>query len=500
MTLPTAASSSVSARGHELLASALRVEVERLLADGQCVALVVEAPSITPELLTSHELKLAPDLHPSTFWHTSTPSPVGSDVPFLRCDETVVGLGIYREVSAPWGNTEVVRGLADDQLGQFRVVGPGARAFTPRLFAALGFAPRRETEASPDVWADLGGGAVAVIPRLTYVLRRSRDGHAAHQEAWFCLTLSAADQSELDGWLGQIAALTRRLRSSNMSEGLPAISTAAPAETGHAAWQNWVEHALGDIGAGKLEKVVAARRAQFTFDNPLSPAHTLLSLGHRHSDSTRFAFFRGGSVFLGATPERLIAKRGSAIETEALAGTVRRSEASSAQDSTHDFGPKEHKEHAPVLAQILATLAPFCTAITHDPTPQLRAQRQVLHLRSSVQARLQAPYHVLSLVQALHPTPAVGGRPTKDALTWITRHEDFDRGLYAGPVGWVDADGDGQFNVALRSGVMRGNQATLFAGAGIVAGSDAQKEFDETALKLQVLLESLCHGPVSTSR
>jgi isochorismate synthase len=470
------------------LPAPLRAELERLLADRQYVALVVEAPEIVPELLTSHELKLPSELQPSVFWHSAGPSRAVDE-----WDEVAVGLGVFREVSAPWGNTESLHLFAEEQLGRFNVLGPGANSVTPRIFAALGFATAARADASSDVWTDLSSGW-GVLPRLTHFTRRDRES-GGHRESWFCLTLGPADLANLDALLGQVGAIARKLRSTTIQPGIPADALGAPVETAKATWATWIEHALRTIDNGQLEKVVAARRAEFTFRSALSPAHTLLSLGSRHGDSTRFAFFRGQSVFLGVTPERLLAKRGSEVETEALAGTVRRHEASLGQGSTRQFGHKEHKEHTPVLAQILATLSPFCTTITHDASPQLRAQRQVLHLRSAVYGSLKANYHVLTLVQALHPTPAVGGCPTADALNWITQHEDFDRGLYAGPVGWVDANGDGQFNVALRSGVMRGNQATLFAGAGIVAGSDAQREFDETALKLQVLLGSLCHGP-----
>lgn len=507
---PTAADSVSSARAAEIPSVTVRVEVDRLLADGHCVALVLEAPVGVPEVLVSHEIGLPPDWQPSVFWHSdspvgahrdpATPVPPNTKQPTDPADETVVGLGVFAEVTAPWGETSALRRFGDERLKRFRVVGAGTSLVTPRLFAAIGFSPPLRQTPGVDAWADFGG-AWGVIPRLAYVARRARKGGAKDQrEAWFCLTLGPADLPHVDAMLGQIAWLGRKLRSSTIEPGQLADAIHAPEETSEATWASWIEQALGAIGDQKLEKVVAARTARFTFHGALSPAHTLLSLGMRHLDSTRFAFFRGQSTFLGATPERLIAKRGNDISTEALAGTVRRGESAFDENSTLDFGPKEHKEHSPVLAQILATLAPYCSSLSHDPSPRLRAQQQVLHLRTAVRGSLKEPYHALSLVQALHPTPAVGGCPTAPALTWIAQHEDFDRGLYAGPVGWVDAAGDGQFNVALRSGVLRAEQATLFAGAGIVAGSDPRREFEETALKLQVLLGSLCYGPAATSR
>jgi isochorismate synthase len=495
---PAATSSVVNPRATDALPASLRAEVEQLLGDGHCVAVVVDAPLAIPEVLASDGLELPSELQPSVFWH-STYSGSGPE----QGEETAVGLGVFDEVTAPWGDTEVLRRFADEQLTRFHVVGPAAVA--PRIYAAVGFTPAAAKAHGPDTWTDFGG-AWGVLPRLTYVLRRegSREGKSSagreHQQAWFCLTLGRADLAHLDGVLAQLSAVSRKLRAAQLAPGTPAEAARAPDETSETTWATWVDAALGSIHSQAIEKVVAARSARFTFSRPLSPAHTLLSLSARHGDSTRFAFFRGRSVFLGATPERLIIKQGNCVETEALAGTVRRRDASFGAASTSDFGPKEHKEHSPVLAQILTTLAPFCTTVSHDPSPQLRAQQQVLHLRTPVRGDLNAGYHVLSLVQALHPTPAVGGCPTAKALSWIAQHEDFDRGLYAGPVGWMDASGDGQFNVALRSGVLKGEQATLFAGAGIVAGSDSQREFDETALKLQVLLGSLCYGSAAAAR
>jgi isochorismate synthase EntC len=121
--------------------------------------------------------------------------------------------------------------------------------------------------------------------------------------------------------------------------------------------------------------------------------------------------------------------------------------------------------------------------------------KHLLHLRTPIQATLRAETHVLDLVERLHPTPAVGGVPTAAAMEWIGSREPFDRGWYAGAVGWLDAQGDGEFNVALRSGLVRGQSARLYAGAGIVRGSQSGAEYDETKLKLAAMLSSLRARP-----
>lgn len=465
-----------SARSVDATWAALRSEAERCLTEGDCVALVVEAPDVKPELLLAPGGRTVAEWSPSVFWHSD--------------DETLVGLGVYAEVTGPWGDTGVVQRFAEEHLPRLRTLGPtvdGVSVFTPRVVTAIGFAPAAPKAEAAEVWRDLSG-SLSCIPRLVYFKRTA----GQHPGAWFCLTLRPSDLSHLDAWLRELAGFGRKLRAATMAPGQPAATLCPPRETDPATWGQWIETALAAIDARRFDKVVAARHAQFSFAAPLSAAHTLSALAATYGASTRFAFFRGDSVFLGATPERLIKKRGHAVETEALAGTVRGGDR---PGSTRDFGPKEHKEHSPVLAQLLDVLAPHCTELVHDPIPQLRAQQHVLHLQSSVRGKLARDEHVLGLVAALHPTPAVGGRPTPEALAWIAQHEDFDRGLYAGPVGWVDADGNGSFSVALRSGILRDTHATLFAGAGIVAGSEPSREFDETALKMQVLLGSVCHAP-----
>ena len=129
--------------------------------------------------------------------------------------------------------------------------------------------------------------------------------------------------------------------------------------------------------------------------------------------------------------------------------------------------------------------------LSYPSRPEVRRLRHVLHLRTPIIARLHDPCHVLELVARLHPTPAVGGVPTEAALAWIREHEPDERGWYAGPVGWLDAEGDGSFAVALRSGVLEPGRVHLYAGNGIVRGSHAESELAETRLKLASLLAAL---------
>ena len=152
---------------------------------------------------------------------------------------------------------------------------------------------------------------------------------------------------------------------------------------------------------------------------------------------------------------------------------------------------KDLEEHALVVSAITGALEPLCDRLELPPRPGVRSLKHLLHLCTPIQARLNRDTHVLELLERLHPTPAVGGVPTATALEWISQTESFDRGWYAGAIGWFDALGNGDFNVALRSGLVRSDRAWLYAGAGIVRESKGALEYAETTLKLSAMLSSL---------
>src|SRR5262249_50756303 len=156
---------------------------------------------------------------------------------------------------------------------------------------------------------------------------------------------------------------------------------------------------------------------------------------------------------------------------------------------------KDHEEHAIVVDAIARTLGPFCRELSWDPEPVLLETPNVWHLSSRFRGLLREPAPAaLELVQALHPTPAVGGEPGDTALEAIEELEGFDRGGYAGPVGWIDASGDGEWAIALRCAELRSERAVLYAGAGIVEASEPAAELDETDRKFRAFLDALRWG------
>jgi menaquinone-specific isochorismate synthase len=312
-------------------------------------------------------------------------------------------------------------------------------------------------------------------------------------ETWLTATATGPDahsraRGRLDRWAERLAAcepLTVAERPGIRSR------TVTPDEAG---WRDQVEAAVERIRSGSLRKVVLAQARTVELNEPVSIPSAYARLTETYPDCFRFLVApAGGGQFFGATPERLVTRDGRSVRTEALAGSTGRGDtptedewlARQLQDSE-----KDGHEHDLVVEAIKDQLDPYATAIsTGDRT--VRRLATVQHLQTSITADLAEDDHVLSLVEALHPTPAVGGLPPDEALKTIQETEAFERGWYASPVGWFDAAGNGTFTVGIRSAVASGDRVTLFAGNGIVADSDPAREWDEVQLKYRPILDTL---------
>jgi isochorismate synthase len=252
-----------------------------------------------------------------------------------------------------------------------------------------------------------------------------------------------------------------------------------------------------EVREGLLKKVVLARGVKVRATG-FDAADTLRRLRADYPTCTLFAIVRGDRCFLGATPERLVRVRGGEVNAMALAGSAPRGET---EEEDRRFGamllagPKDRLEHAVVVEVLREALTTVCTSVSVAEAPTLLRFRNVQHLHTPIVARLRGRSTVLDLVRLLHPTPAVGGVPREKALQWIGRHEGLDRGWYAGPVGWIDRAGEGEFAVAIRSALVRRDEATLFAGCGIVGDSDPDQEYAESGLKLRPMLSALAVPP-----
>ncbi len=275
-----------------------------------------------------------------------------------------------------------------------------------------------------------------------------------------------------------------------MEEPLPDGFTLTSARS-HADWEATVAAAVEAITAGALDKVVVAREVLVQCNRPIVVHDVLDRLRTLYPGCMVFSV----DGFLGATPELLVERRDDAVRCHPLAGTYPRS-----GDPAVDrqlaakllASPKERREHRYAVDQIADVLHPLCRELAVPEAPVVLPLRNVVHLGTDIRGRLDEPAPTaLELAALLHPTPAVGGTPTVSALDWLAEHENLDRGRYAGPVGWVDSRGDGSFAVGIRSAEVSGANARLFAGVGVVEGSDPRTELIETQLKLQALLAAL---------
>lgn len=259
-------------------------------------------------------------------------------------------------------------------------------------------------------------------------------------------------------------------------------------------WTACVQEALKAIAEEYVRKVVLARRSVFMFDIPPDPLALLTRIVARTAATYQFYFQpEAGTAFLGATPEQLYNRHGRHVETEALAGTRPRG-ATSAEDATlaREFlsSGKDRREHGFVVQAIRETLDGLCRSVYTNPEVSVLKLPRCQHLMCPIEGILQADVSDALIMKALHPSPAVGGTPTAKALEYIREHEPFDRGWYAGPVGWVGPE-SGQFAVAIRSGLVHGNILSLYSGAGIVDGSSPDAEWDEIDTKLSNALSAL---------
>lgn len=261
------------------------------------------------------------------------------------------------------------------------------------------------------------------------------------------------------------------------------------------AYQNAVSRAVERIAAGEFEKIVLARAKELSASEPLHPLRVLNGLRQRFADCYAFSVANGrGQSFIGASPERLLRVTDGVMTTEALAGSARRG-ASASEDAALGGGllrsEKDLREHRIVLGSIERRLASLGIKLEFPAQPGLRRLANVQHLHTPVRAALPVGVRLLDVLARLHPTPAVGGTPREAAVAGIRELEAFPRGLYAGALGWIDSRGGGEFFVGLRSALIDGSTAWLYAGAGIVAGSSPEKELAETELKFRAMQEAL---------
>ncbi len=355
----------------------------------------------------------------------------------------------------------------------------------PLLVGGFAFDPARP---ATTLWEGYPAGRL-VLPRLTLVTR------GATSIVTLNALTSGGDGEDTERMIRdaeELLAYTAGARtvSAFVRHGDLRVDDVIP----RAAWEALVADGARTCRDGALRKVVLARAVRARSRETLDTVAALRYARAAYPNAYTFAVAHGDRTFIGATPERLARLHDGLADVSCLAGSSARG-ATPDEDRTRGAAllasAKDRAEHAVVVDAVRDALAGVCPDLSVPAAPRLLRLPNVQHLYTPVTGRVAAGTDVLDLVARLHPTPAVGGQPRAPALDYIRAWEGLDRGWYAAPVGWLDRHGEGEFVVALRSALVRGDEATLFAGCGIVADSCPAAEYDETRLKLRPMLAAL---------
>jgi menaquinone-specific isochorismate synthase len=441
-----------------------------------------------PGLSAAHFLRQALG-RPRVFWANG------------RSRQLHAGFGIAAQLLA-WGPGRFadIQSQASSLFADAHVYAADNALAAPRLFGGFSFS---DDFAPDNTWA--------VFHPAHFILPHFQLSQSAG-ESWLTINAIITPDETLsetrDTLYEALCARFDALRESAAAETPLPNQAAAPLHLNYPlpfqTWEGQINEAINTIAATPLEKVVLARVCEISSPQRLDIDAALAFLNETYQECTRFLFEpRPYHAFYGATPELLAHVQDDRLTTMALAGSAPRGKtaaADAAQRQTLLNSAKDQREHRLVVEAMCRRLAPHATEITHAATPEVYALGYIHHLLTPITASLTAPGGVLPLVQALHPTPALGGTPRDLALAFIRDVEAVPRGWYAGPVGWLDHQLNGEFVVAIRSAVAQERRAWLYAGAGIVAGSDPTQEWAETALKFEPMLRALGVDPAITRR
>ncbi len=358
----------------------------------------------------------------------------------------------------------------------------------PRLFGGFAF---RDDFVPDAAWADFTP-AHFVLPHYQLV--------SISGDKWLTINTHMPVEETPDDYLGELReALIERIEAlretaqTRFEQHAPTskqVTYPMPYET----WMNNITDATNRMKQHELNKVVLSRVAEVRFDKPVDIDSALGYLADHYAECYRFLFEpRPGRAFYGATPELLVGVHGQLVNTMGLAGSIQRGKD---RDEDNAFAttllndPKERYEHQLVVDMLTERMGTITDHLQTGDTGIYKLSN-IQHLYTAIEGRLKTDSGIIPVVEALHPTPALGGDPRDVAMQLIGDYEPVPRGWYAAPVGWVDRHMNGQFGVAIRSAVAQGKRVWMYAGAGIVKDSIPQKEWDETALKFRPMMDAL---------
>ncbi len=439
----------------------------RSVATEQLVCVTLPAPSIDPVAM----FEAAEAFGDRALWHQPAEQ------------FSLVAVGVATEVSADGEDRVQQLTAAWRQMTAGAVVSSEDECplVAPIALCGLAFQPSDDRSG---VWQGYPD-ALLTVPRFLFITWEGTSWLAASVAVGSDDDGAAAVRSTLDDLSALLNCASRPM------PGLSPRAVSVAEEDDSAWWKQSVAAVTQEIRSGAVEKLVLAREVRAHAEETPVWGDVLRRLQDRYAACTTFAFARNDSCFLGSTPERLIRLDAKNVRANCLAGSAPRGVT---EDEDRVLGhtllhdKKEQHEHALVVNALRDALQPLCGTLDVPDEPQLLTMPNVQHLHTPVKGILRDDVHVLDLVDRLHPTPAVGGVPREAANSLIRALEPFDRGWYAGPIGWFDSRGDGEFVVAIRSALLRGQDAFLYAGCGIVDGSDPDRELAESRLKLEPIL------------
>ena len=397
---------------------------------------------------------------------------------------------------AALGSVHVLEAHGPDRFaqvaGRWRALASAAFADAPEgppgagLVALGGFAFAAEGGASK-LWEGFAPASL-VVPELSLARKAGR--------TWVTVNVAIAPDDTVDGLLARVEGRLGELRDAPLPlldpDPAGAYEVISPMPPSH--YEEAVARGVQRIRSGELEKIVLAREVEVHAPVEHDPAAILGVLREAFPSCYVFAVGRGDATFVAASPELLVRREGQRASTVALAGSTRRSADPAVDGHLGEQllrSDKDREENAIVARRIARVLRPHSVWVTAASDPVLVRVANIQHLGTPIRAQLAARVGAIELAGMLHPTPAVGGEPLELAEALIPALEGIDRGWYAGPVGWTDAAGDGEFCVALRCALLRGQLARCYTGCGIVRDSVPAAELAESEVKLQAMLPLL---------
>jgi menaquinone-specific isochorismate synthase len=392
----------------------------------------------------------------------------------LTVMETEQGAGRYQTIEKGWKR---FKGRSIQKMSEFPA-GTG-----PVLFGGFSFDPKKERTV---LWNKFPSGKF-IVPQFLYT--------EMNNKTYFTINVLIAPQDCVEHILDRIERVEGALfAEENISIETFKSSMARLTEVEPARWKKAVQTATRRIQKGEVEKVVLARELRAAFSDRVSTEYVLRQLVEEQPESYVFAFESEEDCFIGASPERLVKQEGDEVFSTCLAGSIARGRTRKEDEQLGQellCDEKNLLEHEVVVHMIKEAMKESCKGIQAASSPQLYKTKHIQHLYTPVKGTIKEGMTLFSFVEKLHPTPALGGYPQAKAKEVIRELELLDRGWYGAPLGWMDYKGNGEFIVGIRSALLQQNEASLFAGCGIVADSEAESEYAETKIKFNPMLSAL---------